>query len=58
MDETRMNFLGRMRQQFQRPAQTLQEFANEIKQLTPEDKAWLVERFNAEGMPTDPPKTA
>lgn len=56
--EAPMAFISRMRSQFQKPGQSLPDFAKELHALTPDDKRWFVEQFNREGMPTDFPKNA
>jgi hypothetical protein len=46
------SFVGRCRDFFgQKPGQTLKEFAEELRQLTPADKEDLTAQFNEAGLP-------
>lgn len=51
--EQEQSLTGRLSTFFGRlPGQSVSGFAQEIKALTPADRAWFVAEFNKAGMPT------
>lgn len=50
-----MKFLVAMKNTFQRPGQTLKEFAAEISALSYEDKKWYAAELNKAGIECEQP---
>ena len=54
--EKKMAFSGRMKEYFGlKPGQTVVQFAQELKELTPESKNEFCDMLNAAGFPTEKP---